>query len=127
MNKAIVGSRTLEHHLRARQLVTRLIAEARQQYGRDLVIISGGAIGIDRMAEDDARRLGISCTVYRPKGVGWPAYKARNDLIAEACDELDCIWDPNSKTSGCLYTADKAKALGKKVEVHRVEGIRYGR
>lgn len=112
---AIVGSRSLENSVEATQLIQRILMKAKVSSGNDLEIVTGGAIGIDLMAENMAKDFGIRVRLFRPKGVGWIYYKARNDQIAKYCDELECIYDPNSRTHGCLYTATKAEKLGKKV------------
>lgn len=117
---AIVGSRSLENSVEATQLIQKILMKAKVYTGNDLEIVSGGAIGIDLMAENMAKDFGIRVKLFRPKGVGWKFYKARNDQIAEYCDELVCIRDPNSRTHGCLYTARKAEELGKKVEKHSI-------
>lgn len=120
---AIVGSRSLKHSVEARRLVRVTIWDAIQLFKNDLEIISGGAEGVDEMAEAEALLLNIPparIKIFRPNGVGWPAFKARNDEMAEYCDELHCIADPDSRTKGCLYTATQATKLGKQVTTHWV-------
>lgn len=67
-------------------------------------IISGGAPGIDHLAEMAAKELNVPITVLRPQyslhGRKAPLY--RNREIAERCDYLLAFWDGSS--SGTGYT-----------------------
>lgn len=82
-------------------------------------IISGGAAGADRIAEDWAlsRRWLIGCAprIIRPdKSMASPArYHIRNTKIVEACDHLIAFWDGIS--SGTASTIAKAKRAGRDV------------
>ena len=44
--------------------------------------------GIDIWAEEEARRLGLTCHIYLPKQLAWTYYRDRNLRIARKCDHL---------------------------------------
>ena len=81
------------------------------------MIITGGAKGVDSLAEDFARSHGIELVVFKPD------YKAhlrgapirRNERIAKECDALLAFWD--GKSRGTRYTINYAMKLGKRVHV----------
>ena len=90
----------------------------------NLEIVSGGAKGIDTVAVDTARGLGIKCKVFVPEVPNWEGYKARNLKIAEYCDQIYCLPaslkktkcyhcnEPHERSGGC-WTAKKVKEMGK--------------
>jgi len=85
-------------------------------------VISGGAEGIDTLAEKTAVALGYTeadgtMVVHRPKFRRWEpdGFKARNVLIAKDCTHLLRIYRPGSKTYGSGWTADYAERIGRKV------------
>lgn len=114
---AIVGSTQFAQDEKATIAAERIIDETIQELRPDH-IVSGGAIGVDELAVLAADRWGIPITEYKPKHRRWApdGYKARNQLIAEACTHLLCIRHVNSKTYGSGWTADYAHRLGKPVE-----------
>lgn len=79
------------------------------------LIISGGARGIDRIAEQYADEKGISKLVLRPKyhlyGKGAPI--KRNEVMVALADTLVIVWDGVSR--GTKYTLEYAKKKGKPV------------
>lgn len=80
-------------------------------------IITGGAIGIDSLAENMANEYYIPVLVHLPKHKRWEpeGYKERNTKIAEDCTHLLCIRTQQSTTYGSGWTADLAERLGKTV------------
>lgn len=113
MRLAIVGSHKFTDDLfipRARRLIIRHL----DRYDIEAVI-SGGAPGIDTLAEDLAGERGIQPIIHLPGGRSWYWYKKRNILIAEDCTHLLCIRSRTSKTHGSAWTADYAASLGRKV------------
>lgn len=80
------------------------------------VIISGGAKGIDELAEKYADEKRISKIILRPNyrlyGRGAPL--KRNEQMVNMCDEVLIIWDGKSK--GTKYTEEYAKKNGKTVK-----------
>lgn len=81
------------------------------------LIISGGAEGVDTLAEQYADKHRISKLILRPKyklyGRGAPI--KRNEKMVELADEVLVIWDGESR--GAKYTAEYAEKLNKKVRV----------
>lgn len=81
-------------------------------------IVTGGARGIDRCAEEYANKNGIKLTVFLP------AYKKhkrgapliRNRKIIEAADEVIAFWD--MKSHGTRHSIELCKKLNKKLTVH---------
>lgn len=96
----------------------------------ETTIISGGAKGVDSIAQEMALVLGFAVKPILPLGIGWKFNKARNIEIAEECDKLICITVPvhtekcyhhakledHQKTAGC-YTLKKAKEMNKPCEL----------
>lgn len=80
-------------------------------------IISGGAAGIDTLAEKYADEHRLSKTVLRPK---YSVYKKgaplkRNKEMIEMADYILAVWDGSSH--GTKQTIDYAMKLGKKIKV----------
>ena len=81
------------------------------------LIISGGAIGVDALAEQYADRKRISKLILRPR---YDLYRRaapikRNERMVELCDSVLIIWDGKSK--GTKRTIDYAAKLGKPVNI----------
>ena len=80
-------------------------------------IITGGAKGIDRLAEIYADKMNISKIVMRPH---YRLYKRgapikRNEEMVEMCDQVLVFWDGVSQ--GTKHTIDYAKKIGKPIDV----------
>ncbi len=85
------------------------------------VIISGGAKGIDTLAEKYADEHGLEKIIIKPN---YPKYHRgaplkRDEEMVELADEVIVIWDGASK--GSKYTADYAKKKNKPVTVIEVK------
>lgn len=96
----------------------------------ETTIISGGAKGVDTLAQEIALSKGFAVKPILPMGIGWEANRARNIEIAKECDELFCISIPyykdtdrkrcyhhtphgdHQKTAGC-FTMNKALEMKK--------------
>lgn len=109
MRIAIIGSR----EYRDSQAVIDFV----DSLPEDTVIVSGGAPGVDQIAETAAKRRGLERDI---KPADWARFgKAagiiRNKDIVAACDELVAFWDGKSPgTADSIMTAHKT---GKKVTV----------
>ena len=118
MRLAVVGSREWEstEHLRR---AGAMIAYAYGLY-RPSLVISGGARGIDKLAETFARWLRIPTSIHHaPRdAVRWEDFEPRNTEIAQNCTHMLCIVSPVSKTRGSQGTADIAQRLNR--PVHRI-------
>lgn len=108
MKVAIVGSRNLNID------ISKYIPEGVTE------IISGGANGIDTLAEKYADMTGIPKRIFRPEygRYGKAAPLIRNRLIVNACDMVVAIWDGESR--GTKFTVDYAYKVGKPVKIHIV-------
>ena len=78
------------------------------------LIISGGACGIDKEAENYADKYKISKLILRPdyKTYGKSAPLKRNEIMVNLDDYVLVIWDGKSK--GSEYTIRRAKKRGQK-------------
>jgi hypothetical protein len=113
---AIIGSRTYTRLLDVRDFVAEL--------PRDVLIVSGGAVGVDRVAEEEAQRLRLSRLIcepesdlFAPRAVMTAALHARNDEILRYAHRVVAFWDGESR--GTASVIEKAHAMGKVVEVRR--------
>jgi len=81
------------------------------------LIISGGACGIDRIAEEYADKHKISKLILRPQYelYGKAAPLKRNEKMVDIADRILIIWDGISK--GSRYTENYARNIGKSVTV----------
>lgn len=109
MKIAIVGSRAYKNLRKVQQYVERL--------PKDTIVISGGAIGVDRIAERAAQRLGLKVMIFPAEWDkhGKMAGMIRNSQIVEECDELVAFWD--MKSNGTRDSIDKARKVKKLREV----------
>ena len=117
MKLAIVGSTRLSDHQEeaARRIIGREI-EAREPSA----IVSGGADGVDTLAENMGRQYGLPVIVCKPALQRWEQFKVRNLLIAELCDELVRVVKKDSKTYGSGCTRDRAQEMGKPTEEYKI-------
>ena len=131
MKIAIVGASRLTGNEEAdtRKACGLVLNQMIREHGSDLTLVSGGASGVDTIAETTACGLGIKCEIHRPAEKNWDAYKVRNIKIAEDCDVIYCFptkvrlqpcYHCNTKDherSGGCYTAKHARSLKKEVHV----------
>ena len=121
---AIVGSRSLDGHPDVLRLIRDLL-DAYQARHPALVVVSGGAAGIDRMAAQEARRRGLQVIEHLPAGTAWRHYRERNLRIAHDCDELVRIADPRSRSYRLGLDPrprPRARASDRRVHDHRPAG-----
>jgi hypothetical protein len=87
-------------------------------------VVSGHALGVDRLAESLAQALGKRFHGFRPD---WTTYGKsagfrRNVSIVETADEVFAFWDGQSK--GTKHTIDIARRMKKPVHVRTFEESR---
>lgn len=112
MKLAVIGSRDFSN--------AKLMSEALEEHRPEVeLLISGGARGADRMAEQWANRHGIETQIFYPDHKRYKhAFHHRNRLIVEAADLVVAFW--NGHSTGTAYTVNYAKRLGKPARVVRV-------
>lgn len=112
MNIAIIGSRTINDY----ELIKNGFIE---HYGNSKVnnIVSGGAIGVDSLAEQLADELKINKIIFKAdwNKFGKSAGMIRNKLIVDNADEILAFWD--KKSIGTKHTIELAKKQNKKVYI----------
>ena len=79
------------------------------------MIITGGADGVDTLAEKYADEKRISKLILRPRYelYGKSAPLKRNEEMVRLCDAALIIWDGSSR--GTLHTINFAQKLGKNI------------
>lgn len=97
---AIIGSRDYPDMEEVRSYIRAL---------SDCEIVSGGARGVDLVAETEARRLGIPVKIFH---ADWDTYgkragAVRNQQIVDYSDHIIAFWDGASK--GAKITIDMAE------------------
>lgn len=80
-------------------------------------IVSGGAIGVDRLAREAAVWLGIPITEFPPQYevFGRHAPLVRDQQIVDYADSVLAFWDYRSR--GTRYTIQCARESGKRVRI----------
>lgn len=80
-------------------------------------VVTGGARGVDEVAERTARECGLPVVVYRPDYAryGRAAPLRRNTDIVVESDRIAAFWDGTSR--GTADTIRKARDLGRPVEI----------
>ncbi len=107
MKIAVVGSRDFPDTGFVQSIVTQLCKDL-----PDMVLVSGGARGVDSWAEKIAKRKGIQTEIYPAdwNRLGKAAGFIRNQDIVKAADLILIFWDGQSKgTQHTLELAQKAR------------------
>jgi hypothetical protein len=83
----------------------------------NLGLVSGGAKGIDLLAESCAETFRIPSKIFEPSQRRWApnGFMERNIEIVKACHVLYRLSTEQSKTFGSGWTYNYAKSLGKTV------------
>ena len=111
MRIAIVGSRNYPRLDQVRDYVASLPPNT--------VVISGGARGVDKTAEEEAKRRGLECAVFLAEWdeeSRFPGLVRHRDIV-EAAEKVVAFWD--GRSHGTAYALKLAQQLGKPVEVYR--------
>lgn len=87
-------------------------------------VISGGANGVDTLAENWAKKNSLDFIAFLPQydiyGGKYAPLKRDCDMV-DYCDELVCFWD--GKSHGAKYTMDYAAKNGIPVYLHIIEDL----
>jgi predicted Rossmann fold nucleotide-binding protein DprA/Smf involved in DNA uptake len=120
MKLAIIGSRTLNQQ-QVIQVIEQVITKSKTPV---TTIVTGGANGVDSIAEYYAKMSDINIEVYYPvySQYGKRAPLIRNNEIIKNCDGVLAIWDGES--NGTAYTIRKAKKENKPVMVVELEAAK---
>lgn len=117
MKLGVVGSRNIT----SSQAVYDAIMSSPWKYTYQ-TIVTGGARGVDSIAESFAETHDFNCEVITPNWDDWsdghPA-KVRNTEIVEESDAIVAVWDGNS--DGTRDTIDKAIDRGTPIYVEVVD------
>ncbi|MBQ8496640.1 MAG: DNA-processing protein DprA [Clostridia bacterium] len=118
MRVAIIGSRNIEYDKmkeRAYALLCRYIPANATE------IVSGGAVGIDTLAEIYAKQNGLPTKIFKPDYAryGKRAPLVRNDEIVSYAQYVLAVWDGSSH--GTAYTVATCIQKGIPVKVVSIE------
>ena len=114
MKVAVIGSRTLNSESHYQQLSQELDALVIAEAQAISLIISGLAVGIDKMGERFALERGIPTQIFLPdyQSHGRFAPLVRNQLIVNEADICLVLWDGKSKgTAHALRLARRKRGL----------------
>lgn len=113
---AIVGSRSFSNYTLLKETIDSFYDNT-----KITEIVSGGAMGADRLAERYAREHNIKMIILRPKwrdnkGVFNPrAGFIRNEEIVKRAEHIVAFWD--GKSTGTQNSINHAKKLQKRLNV----------
>ena len=112
---AIVGSRSLESP-EDKAMVYAIVRSLKA----GTVVVSGGAEGVDKWAEQHARDLGLVTVVVIPpwQALGKSAGVIRNGIIAQIADR--CIALHDGKSHGTANTIGHFEKLKKPIKVLKI-------
>lgn len=113
MKVAIIGSRNCGA-LRCEDVIARIPRNC-------TAIVSGGARGVDTLAREAARILGLSFTCFLPdyKTYGQIAPLQRNITIVDSCDFLLAFWDMHS--AGTRYVISYCLKCDKPFKIIKID------
>jgi uncharacterized phage-like protein YoqJ len=111
---AVVGSRNVGGTIAADEIRRFILSHG---YFPDIVIISGGALGVDTEAKNVAKEMNLD---FEEFVAHWDTYGkragiVRNDHMAQCCDEVFAVWDGASP--GTHHMIKRSADLGKRVTV----------
>ena len=107
---AIVGSRSINN----------LNLDQYLNFRDYAAVISGGANGVDTIAEQWAKEHKMEFICYRPvyEVYGKEAPLIRDREMVDAADILVAFWD--GRSTGTKYTIDYAKSIKRKIILHLI-------
>lgn len=116
MKLAIVGSRSINNE----ELIIDFINECYPKLSNVKLVISGGASGVDTIAEKYAKENNIKTKIFYPdwKKYGEQAHSIRNSNIISSCNECIIIWDGYSECT--KQDIDLCQEMGKKCYIYNL-------
>ena len=120
MNIAIVGSRWYAEYDTIKEYILSKIDIKEVE-----CVISGGANGVDRMAEKFAKEFKIKTKIFLPdwNKHGKAAGPIRNKDIVENSDIVFAFWDGQSR--GTKKSIELAEKIGKKLYIYKSINIPF--
>ena len=114
---AIVGSRSYP--------LMEAVASYVRRLSSDTMVVSGGAFGVDSVAEFMARKVGLQVVVFEAdwKRYGKAAGMIRSRDVVALADRVMAFWD--GKSPGTRGTIDLARLAGKPLVVYGPDGRSY--
>ena len=114
----IAGCRNYNNYDEAKVYIDFCLSNVRKE--NDIIIVSGGASGADKMGERYAKENGFEVEQYPAdwEKYGRSAGPIRNRQMAEVCDYVICFWD--GKSRGTRSMIELAKKYGKPVKIKRI-------
>lgn len=126
INIGIVGSRKYANKEKVRNILEQCIAK----YGKDIQVVSGGAIGADTLGKEVALEKNLKYLEYNPAHETWNQYSGkpkewygkpynvgnyfeRNTFIAEDSHILFAFIPAGHQSNGTMDTVGKAKKMNK--------------
>jgi predicted Rossmann fold nucleotide-binding protein DprA/Smf involved in DNA uptake len=113
---AVVGSRDYPDLNEVREFV------ANEFNPQTDILVSGGARGVDKVAEDTAKEHGVHASIIRALWDHYPviAGHMRNPIIVDMSDEVVAF--QHNGSGGTQGTIDEARRVGKPVTVFTPNG-----
>ena len=110
MKIAVIGSRTFDDQIQLNKELSEVFKDGD-------CLVSGGAKGADKLAEDWCRENDFECEIIYPdwQKHGQSAAFKRNHTIIEMADSVVAFWDGQSK--GTKHSIDLAKQKGIDVKI----------
>jgi hypothetical protein len=118
MNIAIVGGRDFNDF----DLMKKVLVDFMDGNQTILnAVVSGGAKGVDTLAENFADEIGVEKIIFKPNFEKFGRFAAlmRNTEIIENSDVVFAFWDGKSK--GTLDSISKAKKMNKTLHIINYE------
>ena len=122
MKLVIVGSMAKAWELSevpyVKDLIRLIISQEQTDDQVEEFVVGSGespAGGVDIWVHEIAAEMGVIFMPFPPKARNWPAYKERDQAMADWCTKLIRIKSARSKTYGSGWTRDRAEEQGKDV------------
>lgn len=120
MKKRVVvaGCRNYDNYEEAKQFIDFCISKIRKDY--DLIFLSGGCRGADKLGERYAVQNGFEVERYPALWdlYGKKAGPMRNREMAEKADFVICFWD--GKSRGTKTMIEFAKSMKKPIKIKKI-------
>jgi len=115
----IAGCRDYNNYQEAKKYIDYCLSNIRKE--NEIIIVSGGACGADKIGEQYAEENGFAVEKYPAnwRKYGRSAGPRRNKQMAELCDYVICFWDEKSR--GTKSMIDYAKMYNKPINIKVIQ------